>query len=311
MAVGSKVLATEYNGMQSNVAQVLGLGSSNYGYGQLVKSSQVALTSKISVAQWNDLRDDLLKARQHQTGTDLTSTLPVVSSSDKVSEANRSAYKTVADALYLDANRLITPPATEATRENVVANQTATNWKTLLTQTITLTFSAGNNAKYSWTAADAARFYFNAGGQFEFSASLVGPFSAGSNLKSTTWQTMFTQMGTIAFKYNSTTVSGTGTAAASIGFYQLTTADQLIFTKLAPSGAYSANKYYIYARKSADGSQVIFTIQFRDDSAQPNPPWGTDELVTGTLTSIVQTYRPTGSNVTLPLPTATGPLSGS
>lgn len=305
---GSKVLVADYNSIQSIVNDVLGKGAGQYGYGQAVTSLPVSSTAKITATQWNNLRTDLLRARQHQTGTDLSSALVTVPVGNKITDDVRAAYLLVANAV--NTNHMATPPASQATRENLVPNQTRTSWNTLLTQTITATFSAGSNASYSWTAADAARFYFNAGATVEFSATLTGPFSSGSNLKATTWQTMFSQMGTITFNANATTVSGSGTASA-IGFYQLTTSDQLVFQKLAPSGAYSSNKYYIYARKSADGSQVIFTIQFRDDSAQPNAPWGTDEYVDGTLTSIVQTYRATGSNVSLPAPSTTGPLTGS
>ena len=304
---GTKVATTDYNTLQNIAGSVLGKGSGNYGYGQATTSSAVSTSSKITAAHWNNLRADLIRARQHQTGTDISSTLAVVTG-DKITDDARAAYQLIATAV--DTNRLITPPTSQATRENLIPNQTATNWRVMLTQTVTMTFLAGSNASYSYTANDAARFYFNAGSQVEFSASLTGPFSAGSNLKSTTWQTMFSQMGTITFNANATTVSGSGTASA-IGYHQLTTGDQLIFQKLAPAGTYSANKYYIYARKSVDGSQVIFTIQFRDDSPQPNPPWGTDEYVDGTLTSVVQTYRATGANVSLPLPGTTGPISGS
>lgn len=303
---GTKVATTDYNTIQDIASSVLGKGSSDSGYGQTVLSSAVSASSKITASHWNNVRSDLIRARQHQTGTDISSTLAVVAG-EKITDSARSAYQTIATAVYAD--RLIRPPVGQGTRENLITNQVwSSSWRTMLTQTVTMTFSAGSTASYSYTAADAARFYFNAGSTVEFSASLVGPFSGASNLKDLTWQTMFSQMGTITFKYNATTVSGTGTGSA-IGYHQLTTSDQLIFQKLAPAGTYASNKYYIYARKSVDGSQVIFTIQFRDDYAPGG--WGVDEYVDGTLTSVVQTYRATGPNVSVPLPSTTGPITGS
>ena len=40
--VNTAILATDYNTIQSNVNNILGIGSGDYGYGQTVTSSQVA-----------------------------------------------------------------------------------------------------------------------------------------------------------------------------------------------------------------------------------------------------------------------------
>jgi hypothetical protein len=47
------------------------------GYGQTVSSSTVSVGTRVSNTQWNNLRSDILRARQHQTGTDLSSSLTV------------------------------------------------------------------------------------------------------------------------------------------------------------------------------------------------------------------------------------------
>jgi hypothetical protein len=48
--VGTKVLATDFNSIQSTIASVMGSASvgSTYGYGQNVASTSVATTSKIT-----------------------------------------------------------------------------------------------------------------------------------------------------------------------------------------------------------------------------------------------------------------------
>lgn len=286
---GTKILATDYNTIQSTISQVLGTGSGDYGYGQTVLSSQVSVNAKISVTQWSNLRTDILRARQHQTGTDLTSVLTTPTVSVKLTEADRAAYKLMADDA--STNRLGTPPAGQATLENLVDTQVRTTAWQSTSQTITVNFGS----------ADDARYYFNTGGQIQFSASRSG---GSGGLKNDTWTTMLSQMGTIAFKYNTTTCSGSGTPYPSVGYTTLTTSNQTIFEKtLAPSASYYPNKYYILARQPSS-TQLVFTVYWADDSGQPNPPWGTDENVDGTLTSTVQVYRASGSNVTIAKPSA-------
>jgi hypothetical protein len=75
MAVGDKIAATDYNTIQGKIALVLGPGSGDYGYGQTVLSTSVSTSSRISMTQWANLRTDLLRARQHQIGGNLSSLL--------------------------------------------------------------------------------------------------------------------------------------------------------------------------------------------------------------------------------------------
>lgn len=102
-----------------------------------------------------------------------------------------------------------------------------------------------------------------------------------------------------------TTATGTGTGS-NIGFYDLTTVNQQIFTRTG-SGAYAANDYTVFARcdvanNTNGGARYIYlTIQFNDDKAG-NPNF--DENVTGTLDSFVEFLRPSGSNVSV-----TGPVT--
>jgi hypothetical protein len=85
----------------------------------------------------------------------------------------------------------------------------------------------------------------------------------------------------------------------------------LIFEKGAPTGDYTPNRYYIYARVNDTGANrrvLILTIHWGDESPQPNsfpdPGFGIDENVTGTLTSTVKVLR-SATNVSVPTPSAT------
>lgn len=300
MAVGSLIIATDYNTIQSKVALVLGVGSGDTGYGQTVASSQVSVDSKISVLQWSNLRTDLLRCRQHQTGADESSSLTAPSGSTKIYESDRAAYNTMADTIT--TNRLVTPPTGQATTEDLITPAVRTApWNGARVHTVTVTFGS----------ADAMRYFFNTGSQFWFTASRVGdPNVAGtknyswSQLLGTDTSIFTTGMGTIKFNHNSTTCTGSGNASA-IGYRQLTTSDQRIFTKNAT--LYTPNAYYINARLSGT-TQIVFSIVFDDAATSapfPNPPWDIDEDVTGTLTSSVRVWRASGSNVSVPLPSAT------
>jgi len=308
------ILANDYNVIQSKIALVLGSGSGNKGYGQTLSSSQTAQTNKITVNQWANLRDDIARSRQHQTGVLLGilapedpgyvagTNLPIPTAAKQVRDTWRAAY--LALATDADTNYLVAPPPSgEASRSDLVGQQVrSTPWQSV-TQSVVVT----------WPTADDARYFFNTGSQIEFSADRSGGLGG---VKDSTWTAMLSSMGTIIMNHTNTTCTGTG-ATSSLGFYDLTTSDNLIFQKFAPSGAYTPNTYYIYARVNDTGADrriLYFTIAWRDDSPQPNsfpdPGFGIDENVTGTLTSTVQVYRATGSNVSVPLPSAsTSPLS--
>lgn len=293
----SAILATDYNVIQSKVALVLGSGTGNTGYGQTVVSNQVTSRTNITYTQWNNLRTDLLKARQHQTGNDMSGFLNVANATKNITEADRTAFNEMATDAQDQTNRLATPPAGEATRENLVGvQQRSTPWQGSLTQTVTVTFADAN----------AARYFFNTGSQIEFKMSRT---LGTNNTKNNTWTTMLDSevgpghsgMGVINFKHNSTSCTGSGDPAETIGYYQLDTTDKVIFQKLAPAGDYADNRFFILAKKGNIGlEQIIFTISLQDASGGP-----IDENPDGLLTSTVQVYYATGDNVSVLKPPAT------
>ena len=286
------ILYTDYNAIQTKIATVLGPGSATFGYGQVVSSSQVAQNAQISVTQWNNLRSDLVKCLRHQTGIDPTLTVPATNV--KVTEATRAAYMTAADTAT--TNRLVAPPVTEATREffSFGSITRTASWNGVRTQTVTINFAS----------ADAARYFFNTGSRIEFSASLTNTSNAP---KDQSWVANLSGIGTVYFNYDTTTPTGGG-SGTSIGWYDLTTSNQLVYEKTVSTG-YVPNSYRIYARAPST-SQLVFEIQFRDDATyQPSPNDGfiVDEDVTGNLTSDVKVYRSSGSvSVATPPATSTG-----
>ena len=287
---GTNILALDYNNIQSKIAQVLGQGSGTFGYNQTVLSSQVSVNQKITAVQWQNLYNDLIAARTHQTGANETANLNYPTTSTTVKESDRAAY--LAYAGTVEANRLIVPPAGQATLETYNTSTRTADWNGTITHSITLSF----------TDANTARAYFNAGGNIQISASFS---PSSSTLKNNSWQTMLNNMGIVKMTYNATTNtgSGTGVVASAVGYQQLINSPTRIFQKATETPTYSPNQYEIYANLNATGSQVIFSIQFQDLSGQPNAPWGTDENISGSLTSQIQGYRPSGASVSINTPT--------
>lgn len=293
---GTLILASDFNALQSNVALVLGSGSGNYGYGQAVTSSQVSANARISVAQWSNLRLDLLRCIQHQTNNDYTTTLTTPGTSVKLTSEIYDAYKSVSDAI--GPGRLALPSG-QATRAVLNSAQRSTAWNGVISHVVQVNFI--ESTLYPGTYE--SRYFFNAGGKIEITVSKTEGSGGAKNMS---WDALLSNIGTITFDYDTTSSSGTG-VGSSIGFFDLTTTYQTVFTRaLGPSEGYYPNSYYIQAKvnNTTTRSQILLNIVFNDESGQPNPPWGTDELVDGTITSTVQTYRATGNNVTVPQPTS-------
>jgi hypothetical protein len=242
-------------------------------------------------------------------GSPITITAYLVVTDLFLTEYNNFADTCVAGRLAVAANQLTTADAFST-------NTRSTAWNGTLTNTVTITFSS----------AAQARYYFNAGGDFRIIANRSGgTTSGGAAVKNATWDQMIssnltafpTAAGVVSMNYSATSRTGSGTAY-SIGFYSLTTSDQIIFNKDAPSGSYSVNKYVIKARcnvanNTAGGAtQVIFTIEFQDNSPNPNTttygpygPFGVDENPDGNLVSNVYMGRPSGANVSVAAPSVT------
>lgn len=309
--VGQLVQATDYNAVQSDAALVLGTGSGTYGYGQTVLSSQIVTSGSppvyptITALQWNNLRTDILKCIQHQDGIDHSGGIAVANSVNYTKISNQIYTNAISLMATAKANSLVVPPdpsagvTGQATLANLVAVQTRSSaWNATISQTITVT----------WPSADAARFFWNSGSDIRIS-SIRGDNSDGTGqgsagTKNYTWSQMLSGMGTIIFKYNATTPTGTGTGS-SYGWNNLPGSSTQIFRQDAPAGNYSPNYYYIYATKLSS-SQLQIVIQWQDnDVGHVGTPGTIDENVTGYLYSYVQSRYSTGSNVAVPLPPAT------
>lgn len=312
--VGSKILASDYNAVQSQVATVMGTGTSNYGYGQTAprySSSQLVGKPGITALQWNNLLNDLVNAYQHQGSINNLAIPQAPTTSTIVTAADYALYVALGNSIVANANA--TPPSGQASLFNFPAAVKTTSWNGIVYHNVVLTFPNAN----------AARYYFNSGSNFQFTASLTNypgypgyPSGAdASYAKDSDWNMLLNNMATITFNYNSTTCSGSYTSILSnVGYYQLTTTPQNIFKKQTASPTYTPNQYDIYASVDATGAIITFSIRFEDlSTGHPGNPYGVDRNVEGTLTSQVSAYYATSSSsssgvqVALPTFSQSGP----
>ena len=156
-SVGGKVQALDYNTFANaalNINSVWG-NTSRAGYGQ-TNISNVALGSKITSSEWTDLVDTLNKATKHQTGANSAISSDTTEIGDKVAVLNSSSSSLVNAVNNLQRNSL------SAASQGPITTYTTTNntsWRDLLTFTTTVTFANAN----------AAMYFFNAGGQIGLS----------------------------------------------------------------------------------------------------------------------------------------------
>lgn len=287
-SVGGTITATDYNTVQSRINTIM-----NTDYGQSLSSSQVAVGDTITDTQFDNLRSDITKAYAHQQGSNPTITN--VADGDTIEAATINQYATLMTTV--ETNKFSVGSGQTSIESGTSSTRTS-QWGGggggVVTHTVTVNFSN----------ATARTQFFNAGGQIRFSASRTG----GSGSKNTDWTNLLSAMGTVVFNYTSTSASsGSGSTKGGL---DLTTSYQKIFQKNG-SGNYAENDYNIYARYTGSGNKNIqFRIQFRDDDTGDQQGGfkagaAQDEYVTGTLQSVVQHRRATGSNVETPAPSYT------
>jgi len=303
---GDSITAAQYNGLQSRINTVMGTGSGDDGYGQVLASSQVSAGDVITAANFDNLRTDLNKANNHQSGTNANigdiavgQIIGADASGTDLASLNVTTegfndYE-VAVAL-IETNKLLLNAGNSSVEAATTSQRTAA-WGG----------GGGGTVDHQFTVtfadANARRHFFNAGGEIRFSATRTG----GSGSKNSDWTTLLTNMGTIKMNRTQTTSTGSGTGT-SIGNSDLTGTYQTIFSK-SGSGVYAENLYRIRARQ--DSSSVLrFDIDFQDndlgdDQGGAGSTGPVDENVTGTLTSTIQQLRATGSNVSVATPTYT------
>jgi hypothetical protein len=158
------IYQADYNAIQSVIAGVV----STY-YGNAVSSSQLSGNPAVAASHWDNLRVDINKAYKHITNAN--STINDVAVGGVITAADANAYKVAAD--YCETNKNTVAAGQLSSAVNSTSLTTAWNGSHQWTYT------------YTWPSADAANYWFNAGGYF--SVDVSGDGSSGSS-KDNDWQ---------------------------------------------------------------------------------------------------------------------------
>jgi hypothetical protein len=222
-------------------------GGTNAGYGQSAVAN-VAIGTTVTATNWASLVNNTSSAAQHQ-GSSITSvTAPATGNTI----AFLSAVPTNLSTIY--TNRL------NAASQGSTSSNTATfgsAWSSAITFTHTVTFSSG----------DAARYFFNAGGQLAVTCS--HPSGTGINLL---FNGLASNVGTIVLSsptsgavtiagtsYNGVTKIGGGgnspTISTNSGYFGLSTANTTLFTQTASTGPSGYLSTFIRVIAATNGTQ--------------------------------------------------------
>ena len=312
-AVNDKISKTDYNNIRDKVASVLGTSltsNATYGYGQVLQSTQVSESNRITVNHIANLRYDIINAWVHLYGS--APALVSVADGDTIrynlTTAPVDQFDTFANAIV--ASRFSTPHSSQ--RITVNKGSTATSWpgiygsawSSLATCTISATFSS----------AEKARAFFNSGGTISFTSSQSGGSVTNQN---TSWRNLLSSVGQQSWGGN-TPGSGTSPADGN-NFYRCSNVFNLWYAASA-SSPYGSNSYRVFARtpfvanNSTGTANVIeFKIEFVDghvgNSGGPDFVDGTFQVAVETLEAFGVLQPITAGNFTIESPVlALGPV---
>jgi hypothetical protein len=236
-AQNQTILSADYNtlvgGNPTTTANTLNAtwatGGAAAGYGQTAEAN-VATGDSIGATKWANLVNKTANSASHQ-GTSIASvTAPAV-----------GGTVTYLSAIPSNLTSIYSSRGNAATQGSTTANTVAygSTWSALLTFTHTVTFANG----------DAARYFFNSGGQLKLTCSHANS-TAGINLL---FNGLASNVGTIVMSspisgsaniagvsFNGITKIGGGgstpTISTNSGYYAMTTSNANVFTQTASTG---------------------------------------------------------------------------
>jgi hypothetical protein len=284
---GGLIEATDYNGFVStnasaNVNDIWSTGSANKGYGQTALTT-VSVGGVVTATQWANLVNTLSSMGSHQ-GTTITSRVaPVVGNTIEILAA-----------LNTDLTNLTTSRGNAVASGTQFTAWTGTSSKTTATGSGSDPWSITFTHTVTWASADAARYFFNAGGRIKWETSKTSTGTVAdpewNDLANTLVGDIYITGGAqtiAAVSYTGTTkTGGTGSPATLLtttGWYNLTTSDTLIYKQFADTAPYTGQFIQIQAKTAGSGTQLILTTTWTDPGG--SPIGSTDQITGGTATS--------------------------
>lgn len=308
------IQATDYNSLvggnpttsSGTLNAVWATGGTTAGYGQTAEAN-VSVGDTVTSTKWANLVNFTANSASHQ-GTSITS----------VTAPSSGGTITYLSAIPTNLTTIYTSRLNAATQGSTSSNAVSygSTWTTAITFTHTVTFANG----------DAARYFFNSGGQLKITTSHANS-TAGINLL---MNNLCSNIGTVVLSaptsgsvtiastsYNGITKVGGGGNAPTIstnnGYFALTTSNANVFTQTASTGPAGYLSTFIRVIVKSNGTQgsngdagSVITIYTVWDEVPDGLTVGTGSTTTCTITPPENVYLPTASWGT---PTVTGTVA--
>lgn len=260
--IGKKLEASDFKNIKNKVDSVFGNGGGNFGYGQIASSNIASIDQEITAHDWQLLRNDMAKAKKHQSGIDIGNLLDMdgynlftITSGGLITNDIRNQYDIFANTLI--QNRLNTVPSQMSTSILVNGHRSLPWVNTTISHISTIT--GGDIIDQS---QDNIRYFFNSGGSLKISAARI---NGDNTLKNNKWSEFLTNIGNIIFNYLSTSSTGSIGASSNVGFYDLTTVNTLIYTAMANGyNIHNTMSVQIYAKVAMNSAQIILSVLYID-----------------------------------------------
>jgi hypothetical protein len=289
-SLGGLIQATDYNGFASttaggNVNVIWGTGTSDAGYGQSTTLATVSAGGTVTATQWASLVNRISSIASHQ-GTSITSrTAPVAGN-----------VISVLAAVQTDLNNCYTNRGNAAGTGTQFTGWSGTSSKTGGTGSGTTPWTITFTHTVTWANANAARYFFNAGGRIKWETSKTSTGTEAddewNDLANTLVGDIFITGGTSTQVISGTSYTGTtksgGTGSPNIlltttGWYDLTTGDTNIYRQFADTAPYTGSYINIAAKTAGSGTQLVLTTTWVDPGG--SGAGSTDAISGGTATS--------------------------
>lgn len=301
-SAGGLIQAVDYNGFANdtvgaNVNSIWATGTTDAGYGQSSLGT-VSATNTVTATQWASLVNTISSIASHQGTTITARTAPTAGN-----------IISILAALNTDLTNCTT------NRGNAVANGTQfTGW------TGTNSNTAGKSGA-SWSitftntvtfaSANAARYFFNAGGRIKIDVAKSSTGNTGdpewNDLATTLCGDIYITGGTgtqtiAGSSYTGTTkTGGTGTPttlATTTGWYDLTAgaAATIVYKQFADTAPYTANYIQHSIAKGASSDTLVITSLWQNTDSDPiSGGTASSGATPGTAATTIVTYFPPSS----------------
>lgn len=301
-SVGGLIQAVDYNGFANdtagaNINSIWSTGTTDAGYGQSALGT-VSATNTVTATQWASLVNTISSIASHQGTTITARTAPTAGN-----------IISILAALNTDLTNCTT------NRGNAVANGTQfTGW------TGTNSNTAGKSGA-SWSitftntvtfaSANAARYFFNAGGRIKIDVAKSSTGNTGdpewNDLATTLCGDIYITGGTgtqtiAGSSYTGTTkTGGTGTPttlATTTGWYDLTAgaAATIVYKQFADTAPYTANYIQHSIAKGASSDTLVITSLWQNTDSDPiSGGTASSGATPGTAATTIVTYFPPSS----------------